>query len=87
MPLAEAGLDGFHCSTRRYWEPEFECSDMNLAGWTKKITGKVSIPLDSVGLSEDFIGVGRQLDLGQAQPIYTLEAISLQRFRHKDLFF
>ena len=56
VPLAEAGLDGFHCSTRRYWEPEFEGSDLNLAGWTRKITGKTAITVGSVGLSEDFIG-------------------------------
>jgi 2,4-dienoyl-CoA reductase-like NADH-dependent reductase (Old Yellow Enzyme family) len=54
--LVDAGLDGFHCSTRRYWEPEFEGSDLNLAGWTKKITGKTAITVGSVGLSEDFIG-------------------------------
>lgn len=55
-PLVVAGVDGFHCSTRRYWEPEFEGSDLNLAGWTKKITGKTSITVGSVGLSDDFIG-------------------------------
>jgi 2,4-dienoyl-CoA reductase-like NADH-dependent reductase (Old Yellow Enzyme family) len=31
-PLAAAGVDIFHCSTRRFWEPEFEGSDLNLAG-------------------------------------------------------
>jgi 2,4-dienoyl-CoA reductase-like NADH-dependent reductase (Old Yellow Enzyme family) len=56
LPLSEAGLDGFHCSTRRYWEAEFEDSDLNLAGWTKKLTGKPSITVGSVGLSADFIG-------------------------------
>ncbi|MDE0950528.1 MAG: NADH:flavin oxidoreductase [Halioglobus sp.] len=56
LPLADAGLDGFHCSTRRYWEPEFDGSDLNLAGWTKKLTGKTSITVGSVGLSADFIG-------------------------------
>ena len=55
-PLVDAGLDGFHCSTRRYWEPEFEGSDLNLAGWTKKLTGKTAITVGSVGLSADFIG-------------------------------
>src|SRR4051794_30343672 len=30
--LAEPG-DVFHCSQRRFWEPEFEASDLNLAGW------------------------------------------------------
>ena len=56
LPLADAGLDGFHCSTRRYWEPEFDGSDLNLAGWTKKLTGKTTITVGSVGLNADFIG-------------------------------
>jgi 2,4-dienoyl-CoA reductase-like NADH-dependent reductase (Old Yellow Enzyme family) len=37
-PLSTAGVDIFHCSQRRFWEPEFEGSDLNLAGWTKKLT-------------------------------------------------
>ncbi|MES4886541.1 NADH:flavin oxidoreductase [Streptomyces sp. NPDC096012] len=55
-PLAAAGVDAFHASTRRYWLPEFEGSDLNLAGWTKKITGKPVITVGSVGLDGDFIG-------------------------------
>lgn len=54
-PLVKAGVDIFHCSTRRYWEPEFEGSSLNLAGWTKKLTGKPTITVGSVGLDEDFI--------------------------------
>ena len=54
--LVDAGVDIFHCSTRRYWEPEFEGSDLNLAGWTKKLTGLPTITVGSVGLSSDFIG-------------------------------
>lgn len=54
-PLAAAGLDGFHCSTRRFWEPEFEGSDLNLAGWTKKITGLPTITVGSVALTVDFL--------------------------------
>jgi 2,4-dienoyl-CoA reductase-like NADH-dependent reductase (Old Yellow Enzyme family) len=53
-PLAEAGVDAFHASTRRYWQPEFEGSDLNLAGWTKKLTGKPVITVGSVGLDGDF---------------------------------
>lgn len=53
-PLILAGTDIFHCSTRRYWEPEFEGSDMNLAGWTKKVSGKPTITVGSVGLSTEF---------------------------------
>ncbi|MFI6338344.1 NADH:flavin oxidoreductase [Streptomyces sp. NPDC050535] len=55
IPLAEAGVDAFHASTRRYWLPEFEGSDLNLAGWTKKMTGKPAITVGSVGLDGDFI--------------------------------
>ncbi|MFF6842153.1 NADH:flavin oxidoreductase [Streptomyces tanashiensis] len=54
-PLAAAGVDAFHASTRRHWIPEFEGSDLNLAGWTKKLTGKPTITVGSVGLDGDFI--------------------------------
>lgn len=53
-PLSNAGVDIFHCSQRRFWEPEFEGSDLNLAGWTKKITGKPTISVGSVGLDQVF---------------------------------
>ncbi|WP_443068034.1 NADH:flavin oxidoreductase [Streptomyces sp. NBC_01356] len=64
-PLAEAGVDAFHASTRRYWLPEFEGSDLNLAGWTKKLTGKPTITVGSVGLDggdflRSFAGEGAQ---------------------------
>lgn len=55
-PLDDAGVDVFHCSTRRFWLPEFEGSDLNLAGWTKKILGKPTITVGSVGLDQDFMG-------------------------------
>ena len=55
IPLTEAGVDMFHCSTRRFYLPEFPDSDLNLAGWTKKITGKPVISVGSVGLDTDFI--------------------------------
>jgi 2,4-dienoyl-CoA reductase-like NADH-dependent reductase (Old Yellow Enzyme family) len=54
-PLATAGVDAFHASTRRYWLPEFDGSDLNLAGWTKKLTGKPAVTVGSVGLDGDFI--------------------------------
>ena len=57
LPLAEAGVDIFHCSQRRFWEPEFEAegSDLNFAGWVKKLTGKTTITVGSVGLSGEFL--------------------------------
>ncbi|WP_158738167.1 NADH:flavin oxidoreductase [Alteribacillus sp. YIM 98480] len=60
-PLTEASVDIFHCSTRRFWEPEFEGSDLNLAGWTKKLTGKPVISVGSVGLDGEFTS-GRGAD-------------------------
>jgi 2,4-dienoyl-CoA reductase-like NADH-dependent reductase (Old Yellow Enzyme family) len=54
-PLVEAGVDIFHCSNRRFWQPEFEGSNLNLAGWVKKVTGKPTITVGSVSLNEDFI--------------------------------
>ncbi len=53
-PLVDAGVDLFHCSTRRFWESEFEDSDLNLAGWVKKLTGQPTITVGSVGLDTDF---------------------------------
>jgi 2,4-dienoyl-CoA reductase-like NADH-dependent reductase (Old Yellow Enzyme family) len=54
-PLSDAGVDIFHCSTRRFWEPEFEGSDLNLAGWTRQLTGKPTITVGSVGLDGEFL--------------------------------
>lgn len=69
-PLSEAGVDMFHASTRRFWEPEFpEQSTLNLAGWTRKLTGKPTITVGSVGLDQEFLtafaGQGsKKTDLG-----------------------
>jgi 2,4-dienoyl-CoA reductase-like NADH-dependent reductase (Old Yellow Enzyme family) len=60
LPLSEAGVDFFHCSNRRFWEPEFEGSDLNLAGWVKQLTGKPTISVGSVGLTEEFIATYRE---------------------------
>ncbi len=67
-PLAEAGVDIFHCSTRRFWEPEFEGSDLNLAGWTRKLTGKPAITVGSVGLNADFLPDDGSADFKGAEP-------------------
>jgi 2,4-dienoyl-CoA reductase-like NADH-dependent reductase (Old Yellow Enzyme family) len=65
-PLASAGVDCFHCSTRRFWEPEFEGSDLNLAAWTKKITGLPTITVGSVGLNNEFIATYQGQSAGPA---------------------
>ncbi|KAB0681189.1 NADH:flavin oxidoreductase [Aureimonas leprariae] len=59
LPLAEAGVDAFHCSQRRFWEPEFPEEDgedgLNFAGWAKKLTGTATISVGSVGLDGEFM--------------------------------
>ena len=55
LPLSAAGVDIFHGSQRRFWEPEFSDSDLNFAGWAKKLTGKPSITVGSVGRSGEFL--------------------------------
>lgn len=68
LPLSAAGVDLFHCSTRRFWEPEFEGSDLNLAGWTRKLTGKPCITVGSVGLNADFIPAPGEASFKEAEP-------------------
>ena len=66
--LSDAGVDIFHASTRRFWLPEFEGSDLNLAGWTKKLTNKPVITVGSVGLDSDFTGEGSMDLSGSSNP-------------------
>ncbi len=65
-PLVEAGVDVFHCSTRRFWQPEFDGSPLNLAGWTRRLSGRPTITVGSVGLDNDFMS-----GLVQRQPAGT----------------
>lgn len=62
-PVVEAGVDLIDCSQRRFWEPAFDDdSDMNLAGWVKKVTGVPTCTIGSIGLDSDFftnLGEGR----------------------------
>ncbi|MBF6298413.1 NADH:flavin oxidoreductase [Nocardia amamiensis] len=71
-PLAAAGVDAFHASTRRYWLPEFDDSELNLAGWTKKLTGRPTITVGSVGLDGDFIRAfaGEGAELGSLDNLF-----------------
>jgi 2,4-dienoyl-CoA reductase-like NADH-dependent reductase (Old Yellow Enzyme family) len=52
-PLIDVSVDIFHCSTRRFWEPEFPGSDLNLAGWTRHLSGRPTITVGSIGLTQD----------------------------------
>jgi len=72
-PLAAAGVDIFHCSTRRFWAAEFEGSPLNLAGWTKKITGKAVITVGSVGITTEF-ATEREDDASRLERLAALSA-------------
>ncbi|POR50689.1 2,4-dienoyl-CoA reductase-like NADH-dependent reductase (Old Yellow Enzyme family) [Paraburkholderia eburnea] len=52
--MVDAGVDVFHCSTRRFWDTEFG-SDRNLAAWTKQVSGKPTITVGSVGMTGEHI--------------------------------
>jgi 2,4-dienoyl-CoA reductase-like NADH-dependent reductase (Old Yellow Enzyme family) len=51
--LADAGVDIMDASTRSFDVPAFEGSDLSLAGWTRKLTGKPTMAVGSIGLSKD----------------------------------
>jgi len=60
-PLSAAGVDVFHVSTRRFWEPAFSGSPRSLAAWTRHITGKPVIAVGGLGL-DDAPGPGLPAD-------------------------
>lgn len=63
--LRQSGVDIFHVSTRRFYQPEWPGSQLGLAGWTKSLTDAAVIAVGSVGLNLDVMDT-----------VYTDEAIS-----------
>lgn len=51
--LVDAGVDILDASTRMFDTPAFEGSDLSLAGWASKLTGKPSMAVGSIGLCKD----------------------------------
>ncbi|MGE3861228.1 MAG: NADH:flavin oxidoreductase [Burkholderiaceae bacterium] len=51
-PLVAAGVDLFHVSTRRFWEPAFDGMPDTLAALTRKLSGRPVIGVGSVGLDK-----------------------------------
>ena len=82
-PLVNAGVDIFHCSQRRFWEAEFNNSELNLAGWVKKVTGKPVITVGSVGLDGDFLPENRNESFSSAN---TSDLDKLNQRLEKDEF-
>lgn len=77
QPIAEAGVDIFDASARRFHEPAFAGDSRPLAAWAKEMTGRPTIAVGSAGLTDearptvaadmiaagmfDMLGVGRGL--------------------------
>jgi len=85
LPLSEAGVDIFHPSARRFWEPAFANSELSLAAWTKKISGKPTIAVGS-------IGIDKPLDMGlfagersESQPVSITDAVAAMQRGEFDL--
>ena len=73
-PLVDAGVDIFHCSTRRYWEPAFEGSDLSLAAWVRRLAGRPTITVGSITLGNDFKSAhGKQQAAPAPQQIEDIE--------------
>ncbi len=76
--MVDAGVDIFHCSSRRFWEPEFTGSPLNLAGWTQKLSDKPAITVGSVGLNSEFAGGPSQAQAAGIDEL--LERLERQEF-------
>jgi 2,4-dienoyl-CoA reductase-like NADH-dependent reductase (Old Yellow Enzyme family) len=81
-PLVDAGVDLFHCSTRRFWDPAFDDGDTTLAGWTRRLSGRPTIAVGSVTLGNDF----KSSQGKQFAAIDTLAIDRLNAFLDRDEF-
>lgn len=65
--FVDAGADIFHASARRFWIPEFQGSQLGIAGWTRQLSGKPVIAVGSVGLDTDIMtSLGGEADANPA---------------------
>jgi 2,4-dienoyl-CoA reductase-like NADH-dependent reductase (Old Yellow Enzyme family) len=74
--LADAGVDLFDASSRRFDMAAFEGADLNLAGWARKLTGKPSIVVGGIGLNnwvqDTFKGRGETLAINNLDEVRRL---------------
>lgn len=82
-PLVGAGVDIFHVSTRRHWDPGFEEVDgsIGLAGWTRKITGLPVITVGSIGVDSVFRAESESVEQPSAERLeYLAEQFAADQF-------
>jgi 2,4-dienoyl-CoA reductase-like NADH-dependent reductase (Old Yellow Enzyme family) len=77
--FAEAGADVLHASQRRFEEPVFAGSHLNLAGWAKRLTGLPAITVGSVGLTRGFLRSPRLADLLKRRANDEFDLVALGR--------
>ena len=74
--LADAGVDLFDASIRRFTLPAFEGSDLTLPGWARKLTGKPSMTVGGIGLNnwlqDTFKGRGETLAINNLDEVRRL---------------
>ena len=75
-PLVEAGVDVFDGSIRYFNRAEFEGSPLNLSGWAKKVTGKLSMAVGGIGLDRGMYDSNRD---GKAAAVDNT-ALLMERF-------
>lgn len=73
--LAAAGVDIFDVSTRVFSVPAFAGSDLGLAGWVKKLSGKPTMTVGGIGFD-------KELAASFAQPTHAIDNLGevLRRF-------
>ena len=76
VPMAEAGVDVFDASVRYFNRAEFEGSPLNLAGWAKKLTGRLAIAVGGIGLDKGMYDSNRD---GSAAVAHNFEPL-MERF-------
>jgi 2,4-dienoyl-CoA reductase-like NADH-dependent reductase (Old Yellow Enzyme family) len=73
-PIADAGVDVFDGSVRWFDRAEFEGSPLNLSGWARKLTGKLSMAIGGIGLDRGFYDSKRDGRAGGSDNIRLLMA-------------
>ena len=81
--LRDAGVSLLHASTRRFWVPEWEGSDLGLAGWTRQLGGLPTITVGSVGLDRDVMESFHAQDEAELRLDSTLNELA-RRFARGD---
>ena len=75
-PVAAAGVDIFDASVRYFNRAEFDGSPMNLAGWAKKLTGRLSMAVGGIGLDKGYYDSKRD---GASRSAHNFEPL-MERF-------